>query len=76
MNNRDYIENLIAKQLAGEITMQEEQQLALWMEEDDANRKYYASLKAIYDKAADAGGNIDVDTDAAWMKVKNKIDNV
>jgi transmembrane sensor len=72
-NSEINIEDLIAKKLAGEITLAEEHLLAEWLEKDPANRKYYDSLQRIFIDTAALKAMDEVDTDAAWNKLKSKI---
>lgn len=74
MENRElYIEELIAKRLAGEISGEENLVLNEWLEKDPANQKYFESLKTIYTESAAAETVYEVDTDAAWNKLKKQI---
>jgi transmembrane sensor len=74
VNNREInIEDIVAKKLAGEITPAEETILAEWLENDPANRKHYNSLQQIFNVAS-LKPMEEVNTDAAWNKLKSKID--
>lgn len=68
------IDDLIGKVLAGEATEQEQQQVSTWLEESPANKAYFNNLKIIFDKAAGNNVKIEFDTDAAWNKVKSKME--
>lgn len=70
----DDMDELIGKVLAGEATGQEQQQVSAWLEESAANKAYFNNLKIIFDKAAGNHVKIEFDTDAAWNKVKNKME--
>jgi transmembrane sensor len=69
----DHIDDLIGKVLAQEATEVEQNQLKQWLEESEANRKYFAHLKLIFDKAAATPVRIKFDQDEGWQKVKSKI---
>lgn len=72
MKDEQYIEDLIAKKLAGEITPAEDVVLNEWLQNAD-NRKYYASLEQIFNEAPSIKEEQEVDTDAAWNKLKKQI---
>lgn len=69
----DDMDDVIGKVLAGEATGEEQLQVEQWARENDANRKYYDQLKAIFEKAASANVQIQFDTDAAWRRVKQRL---
>lgn len=73
MTEFDPIDDLIGKVLAQEATQLEQNQLNQWLEESEANRKYFAHLKLIFDKAAATPVKIKFDQDEGWQKVKDKI---
>ena len=72
-NVRNDIDELIGKVLAGEGTVQEQETVLKWAKESEANRQYYEHLKTIFEKAAATEIKIQFDTDAAWNKVRKKI---
>jgi ferric-dicitrate binding protein FerR (iron transport regulator) len=67
------MDDLIGKVLAGEGTAQEQELVLRWANESEANRQYYDHLKTIFQKAASTEIQIQFDTDAAWNKVRKKI---
>src|SRR6185369_16777004 len=69
----DSMDDLIGKVLAQEATEAEQNQLNQWLEQNEANRKYFAQLKLIFDQAASSPVRIQFDQDEAWQKVKGKI---
>jgi transmembrane sensor len=73
-NSKQTIEELIAKHLSGETTPEELHLLNDWLNKDSSNRKYYDSLETIFNDTAGLKSNKIVDTDAAWDKLKSKID--
>ncbi len=68
------IDDLIGKVLAGEATEQEQQKVNAWREETPANQAYFNNFKIIFEKAAGSDVKVEFDTDAAWNKVKLKIE--
>lgn len=74
MTNRwEHIDDLIGKVLAGEATVQEQDLVQQWIQEDAENQKYVDHLKKIFTKAAAAPVQVQFDTDAAWKRVKERI---
>jgi transmembrane sensor len=74
VENRElYIEELIAKQLSGESTPEENAMLEKWLAAHPDNRSYYNSLQILYQESAAAESVLHVDTDAAWNKLREQI---
>ncbi|MBX2913846.1 MAG: FecR domain-containing protein [Cyclobacteriaceae bacterium] len=69
------MDDVIGKVLAGEASVQEQQRLNAWIGASEANRAYYESLKTIFEKAASSDVNVTFDTDAAWNKLKARIED-
>ncbi len=69
----DDMDELIGKVLAGEATEQEQQQLNEWLAANAANQAYFNNLKIIFDKAASNDVKVEFDTDAAWNKVRDRL---
>ena len=67
------IEDLVAKHLAGESTPAEDAMLNKWMEESEDNRQYFMQLEKLFKESAAANAIVDVDTDAAWINLKQKL---
>jgi ferric-dicitrate binding protein FerR (iron transport regulator) len=70
----EHIDDLIGKYLAGEAARDEIHFVELWAKENDDNRKYLEHCKLIFDKTFEARQLQEFDTDAAWSKMKSKID--
>lgn len=51
----------------------EQLQVQEWLNADAANSKYYKHFKLIWTESQTLAANITVDEDAAWQKIKNKI---
>lgn len=72
MNIDPHIDNLIAKQLAGEATETELVQLNVWRQSAEENRGYLDSLIRMHE-AAGTVPDVHVDTDRAYAKVLERI---
>ncbi len=66
-------DDLLVKYMLDEAMPGERLQVQEWLKADEANRKYYAHFKLIWDESQTLAANITVDEDAAWQKFKNKI---
>jgi transmembrane sensor len=73
---QNYTENiawiLIGKELSGNITEAELKELHGWKAENSEHLKIYEECKLIFDKAL-SEGNIQPNTDAAWLKLSTRI---
>ena len=69
------MDELIGKVLAGEGSVHEEAEVLRWAQQNEDNRKYYEDLKSIFERSASTDIQIQFDTDAAWNKVKHRINN-
>jgi transmembrane sensor len=69
------MDELIGKVLAGEGTVQEHAEVLRWTQQTVDNHKYYEDLKSIFERSASTDVQIQFDTDAAWNKVKHRINN-
>ena len=69
------MDELIGKVLAGEGSVHEEAEVLRWVQQNEDNRKYYEDLKSIFERSASTDIQIQFDTDAAWNKVKHRINN-
>lgn len=70
----EHMDDLIGKLLAGEATAREQEDVEAWLRLNEANQKYFDQIKTIFDKAASNAIQQQFDTDAAWGKVKGKLD--
>lgn len=73
--NFNDIDTLIANVLAGEATATEQQEVEKWISQSEENRIYYNNIKLIFDSAAKATVSEKFDEDAAWLKVKSKLNH-
>jgi len=68
-----HIDHLITRYLSGEASGKERHQLELWLNESEANRKYFDQIKFIYEKAAKTYPELTFDVDKAWGNVKSQM---
>jgi transmembrane sensor len=66
----DHILNLIAKELSGRATAEEQQQLQQWQELDPSNRKEYEELVTMWKESMRLTADQSFNTARAWNKVK------
>lgn len=67
------IDELIGKYLAHEASPEEVAFVRTWVEENETNRKRFEQIRTIFDKAASVKNIPHFDTDAAWNKLRAKI---
>jgi transmembrane sensor len=72
-NTFNHIDELIGKYLAGEATSSEIEQVERWEKESDSNKHYVSQVKLIFDKASSIKEWQQFDQDAAWNKMKVKL---
>lgn len=74
MENRlNHIDELIGKYLSGETSAEEASRVEQWVAENEGNRKYFDQFKLIFDRAATVKVLQDFNTDAAWGKLKSRL---
>lgn len=71
----DHIDDLIGKYLSGEAATEEILFVEAWANENEENRKRLQQCKLIFDKSFEAKGLQEFDTDAAWIKMKSRLQN-
>lgn len=69
----EHIDHLITRVLSGEASSQEKLQLEQWLNESEANRKYFDQIKFIHEKASRTYLDIDFNVDNAWSNVKSQM---
>lgn len=69
----DHIETLIARSLEGQLDPAEQKELQSWLEEDDANRRYYGELLKTWELTGGADTDITPDIDANWANFNRKL---
>lgn len=65
-------EELIGKYLSDDITSSEKQALFAWMEEEEANKKFFEEVVKIWSLSSDES-DFETDTQAAWAKVESRL---
>lgn len=71
---QDYLDELIAKTLAGEASSEEKDLLNRWRKESLQNQSYYEDAKLIFDRVDLLKEELPVNTEAAWKKLEARID--
>lgn len=71
--NVDHIDDLIGKYLAGEAAKDEINFIELWAKESEGNQKYFDQCKLIFNKTFESKAWQEFDEDAAWIKMKDKL---
>jgi len=69
----DHIETLIARSLEGNLTPAEQEELQSWLEEDDANRRYYGELQKTWELTGTADADITPDIEMNWASFNRKL---
>jgi transmembrane sensor len=69
----DHIDDLIGKYLAGEAAQEETHFVESWAKESEGNRKYLEHCRLIFEKTSEAKELQEFDADAAWLKMKSKL---
>lgn len=69
----DHINDLIGKYLAGEASDADLRAVEQWAALDAENQKYLDHLRLIFERAAATKTLHSFDTDAAWMRVRNRM---
>lgn len=76
-NNYDFINNddLLAKYLAGETSMEENNEIEIWLKADPANTKYFEGIMQIWNNVNSLKNNEFFDTKTAWKKNQSRINS-
>ena len=69
----DHIETLIVRSLESSLSDAEQATLQSWLEEDDANRRYYEELRKTWELTSNADDDIVPDIDANWASFSRKL---
>ncbi|MCF6402297.1 FecR domain-containing protein [Chitinophaga filiformis] len=69
----DHIETLIARSLEGNLNPAEQEELQSWLEEDDANRRYYGELQKTWNLTGAADVDITPDVEMNWASFNRKL---
>ncbi|MFM9986031.1 MAG: FecR family protein [Flavobacteriales bacterium] len=71
----EHIDELCARVLLGEASAQEEQELNVWRELSGENESYFQELERAFEQSGQIAPQITVDVDAAWNKVRSRINS-
>lgn len=74
-NHSEHLDDLIGKYLLGEATPAENAAVNAWVQLSEENKHYFNQLKAILQKSQSANAQQSFNTDAAWNKVKARIES-
>jgi transmembrane sensor len=66
---------LLIKQLLGEASPEEEQQVLLWLDQTPANQDYYNQFKKIWDSSKALSAHLPIDENKQWEKFQQRIKN-
>ncbi|MDB5086384.1 MAG: hypothetical protein JWR09_378 [Mucilaginibacter sp.] len=66
-------DDVLVKYLLGETNAAETRETEQWINENEANRKYYADFKLIWQESERIAANNNPDEDGAWMRLQNRI---
>lgn len=66
-------DDLLVKQLLGEVTAEEQAEVRAWVEESDSNRKYYNDFKLIWENSKKLAAVSNVDENAAWGRFHERV---
>lgn len=72
-NRYEHIEDIIAKFLAGEATLEEKQLLEEWKSLNSSNSREFDQMSMLFTESASLRKDVNVNADLAWSKVKSGI---
>ncbi|MCR8560233.1 FecR domain-containing protein [Mucilaginibacter sp. BJC16-A38] len=73
-DNENMMDDLLVKYLLGEADAGESREAELWINQNEANRKYYADFKLIWQESERIASVNQPDEDGAWLRLQNRID--
>ncbi|MBN9297659.1 MAG: FecR domain-containing protein [Filimonas sp.] len=71
--SNDIINDLLVKQLTGELKPEEQGELAQWINADADNKKYAAQFALLWDESKKIAAKSTIEEDAAWLRFKEKV---
>lgn len=74
MRDSDKIDDLLVKVMLGEATEMECKLVADWLEQDDANRRYYIQFQTIWQESRRLMHQRKIDEDQAWERFKRSVE--
>jgi ferric-dicitrate binding protein FerR (iron transport regulator) len=66
------MDDLLVKQLTGEATAAENDQVQQWLKSDDSHRQYYDHFKLIWEESAALASTTTIDEQAAWDRFQQR----
>jgi transmembrane sensor len=72
-DNKHITDDLLVKYLLGETDATETREAELWINANDANKKYYADLKLIWQESERIAATHKPDEDGAWLRLQSRI---
>ncbi|MCO5946019.1 FecR family protein [Mucilaginibacter flavidus] len=72
-DNKHITDDLLVKYLLGETDATESSDAELWINTSDANKKYYADFKLIWQESERIAATNNPDEDGAWLRLQNRI---
>lgn len=65
-------DDLLVKHLTGEANEQEAAEVNQWLQQSEANSRYYEGFIQIWEQSLQLAGNVNIDENAAWQKFKQR----
>lgn len=65
-------DDLLVKHLTGEATGQEAAEVEQWLQQSEANSRYYEGLIQIWEQSLQLAANVNIDENTAWQKFKQR----
>ncbi|MDP9081103.1 MAG: FecR domain-containing protein [Bacteroidota bacterium] len=72
-DNENMMDDLLVKYLLGETDAEESREAELWINQNEANRKYFADFKLIWQESERIASVNEPDEDGAWLRLQNRI---
>jgi len=69
----EHIETLIVRSLESSLSTAEQDELQSWLEEDDANRRYYEELRKTWTLTGNVDADIEPDVEMNWAAFNRKL---
>lgn len=69
-------DDLLVKHLTGEAGEGEMAMVDVWLQQDEANRRYYDGFIQIWEQSLQLGAGVTADEEAAWQQLKKRIEGV
>lgn len=69
-------DDLLVKHLTGEANEQEAAEVNQWLQQSEANSRYYEGFIQIWEQSLQLAGNVNIDENAAWQKFKQRAEGL